>query len=326
MEHLKSEFCFVCNIKTKKYYKRFCEIIIKGTGTRLGNLIERFFNEVGSKRRVNDEFNVLCFDCLGRIQSYDQMVLFVKKSEQELRNLISKTEIDLLNKPFESDESENMENNPSLDDLISAGNPSIINNEKLIRNELTITKTQPKDKVLHGSIPKAMIPNETEVMEIETLSGDLISSGNLPMNNGKFMVIIPAIENIQPKDRVHHESIPRAIESERSNSINTMNKEYLGFCSKYFPEKKDYCYEKKAYICKKCNGHSRTKKMYLVSALFSYEYIIQNNNSMFIYDFIPKHHQKCHLRTCDICDILFKRTYQYEVMLFYYTIVFGLFN
>lgn len=221
MEHLKSEFCFVCNIETKKYYKRFCEIIIKGTGTRLGNLIERFFNEVGSKRRVNDEFNVLCFDCIGRIQSYDQMVLFVKNSEKELRNIISKTEIDLLNKSIESDEYENMENNSSPDDWISDGNSSI-DNKKLIRNGLTIKKPQPKDKVLDGSIPKV-------------------------------------------------------IESERSNSINTMmNKEIsktVGFCRIRIPEsekEKIYCYEKGAYICKKCGGHFKTKKLFLVSALLFY--------------------------------------------------------
>lgn len=102
-------FCFVCNTKTKKYYPNLRGIMIKTSGMRtlLCNLIERFLNEVNSKRQVNDKSNVICVDCLGKFQSYDQMVSSVKDAENRLRDLLTKTEIDLSNKTNKSHSSKN---------------------------------------------------------------------------------------------------------------------------------------------------------------------------------------------------------------------------
>lgn len=197
MENKKSEFCFVCNTKTQKYYQNLRKIVIKNTGTRLSKIIEKFLNEVGSERQVSNSIsNVLCSDCLRKLQSYDQIVALLNNSERELRYVFSKTELDLLNKPIER--------------------------------------------------------NETEVIEIETLPGDLISSGNLSMNNGKFMVNTPAIENIQPKDRVLNGEIPKTVES---------STEPYDLSS--FPP-----YEKKTYSCEKCDSNFTNKQIYLVSTLF----------------------------------------------------------
>lgn len=145
MENKKSEFCFVCNTKTQKYCQNLRKIIIKSTGTRLSNLIEKFLNEVGSERQVNDVSNVLCFDCLRKLLSYDQMVLMINNSEKELRDLLSKTEFDLLNKPIEPDESQIVEIETLPDDLIE--------NEKLIENPPIIEDTESKYEVFHESIP-----------------------------------------------------------------------------------------------------------------------------------------------------------------------------
>lgn len=216
MESKKSEFCFACNTKTQKYYQNLRKIVIKSTGTRLSNLIKKFLNEVGSKRQVNDVSDILCSDCLRKLLSYDQRVSLLNNSERELRDVFSKTELDLSNKPIE--------------------------------------------------------PDETEIMENETLPGDLISSGSLSMNNGKFIVNTPTVENIQPKDRVLRGSIPKAIESKRNNSINTtmireIPKTVESWTVPYdlssFPP-----YEKQTYSCEKCDSNFTNKMLYLVSSIF----------------------------------------------------------
>lgn len=138
MEHMNGEFCFTCNTKTKKYYSNLCELKTQRSGMPLCNLIAKFLNEVRSERQVNDKSNVICVNCFARVQSYDQAVLVVKDAEKKLRDILSKTENELLNKPNVSNESKIIE----------------INDEKLNDIASTIQNTQPAIEVFDESIPE----------------------------------------------------------------------------------------------------------------------------------------------------------------------------
>lgn len=170
MEDNKREFCFICNIKTEKYHRNLCNLKSRYSGILLSSLIENILNEVGSQRLVNDTSNVICVDCAKLLLSYDWMLLSIKTKKTQIRDLISKTEIELLTNPIETNEfhintpAEGLilsENLPRINGVLVESEAELILQNTESSNNFDEDETRDIPEIVVASNPLANIePNE----------------------------------------------------------------------------------------------------------------------------------------------------------------------
>lgn len=88
--------CYVCNETAKDWRRNLVETKSKHSKTSIATFIKTFLKDNVSERNVDDESNCICSDCLSRIYAYDWMCINVKKQENELRQLLLKTEMSFM--------------------------------------------------------------------------------------------------------------------------------------------------------------------------------------------------------------------------------------
>lgn len=85
-----SKICFICNCVSRNYNKNLFEIKSKYSDTRLSDFIVKILGDFPFKREYSIECaeNLVCNNCLNKVNEYDLACLTAKRVENELRELL----------------------------------------------------------------------------------------------------------------------------------------------------------------------------------------------------------------------------------------------
>lgn len=87
------KICFICNCVCVNYNKNLFEIKSKYSETRISDFVVKILGDFPFKREYSVECddNLVCNDCLNKVNEYDLACLTTKRVENELRELLVKT-------------------------------------------------------------------------------------------------------------------------------------------------------------------------------------------------------------------------------------------
>lgn len=187
----------------------------------LSNLIKKFLKEVGSERHVTDESNVICVDCAKILHSYDWMLSSIKTKENQIRDLISNTEIELSDKPIESIESQV---HTSLNELTSSANPLPID-EVMIKTEI---ESLGNTEAPNSYCDEMKEIKTEEAYEIVEMSNPLAKTDE-PNKKGtepeqKFLNVQPKIRRIRLIPQIRIQSSANQLSNAPINVLNGVPK------------------------------------------------------------------------------------------------------
>lgn len=94
---METKNCFICNRACFNYNKNLFEIKSKYTETRLSDFIVKILGDFPFQREYSVECddNLVCSDCLNKVNEYDLACLTAKRVEDELRGLLVETAMSL---------------------------------------------------------------------------------------------------------------------------------------------------------------------------------------------------------------------------------------
>lgn len=111
--------CYLCNAKTVDWRCNLSEITSQHSKTVLCIFIKNFLGDFESTRKIENERNCICVACLNRIDEYDWLCETVKQKEQEMRDILMRTELFYVNHQDDRDNVECMvENSNYKEDLL----------------------------------------------------------------------------------------------------------------------------------------------------------------------------------------------------------------
>lgn len=138
--HNKMErICYVCNHAVFNWCRNLTEIKSAHSNTVLIDFIQKFLGDFKSQRQMNDVTNCICLDCLERINAYDLTCQHALQQENQLRDLLLETEMQLQQNYAEA--------KPSIQSIVNV--KSEVEHEETVFavevDNLTVTKTECND-------------------------------------------------------------------------------------------------------------------------------------------------------------------------------------
>lgn len=89
---MSKELCFVCSVESKEYETNVSELKSQHSGTSIVEFIKKFFRDVPPRRIIADETNIICFECIIRMNEYDYACESAKRIEQDFHEMLIQSE------------------------------------------------------------------------------------------------------------------------------------------------------------------------------------------------------------------------------------------
>lgn len=101
-----ARLCYLCHNEMHVWRQNLSKLTLNHSKTTISNLLRKFLCDFQSRRNVDDDTNCICVECFDAIDEYDWLSTTAKMKEQELRNVLLKTEMLFMIDDKEDQESE----------------------------------------------------------------------------------------------------------------------------------------------------------------------------------------------------------------------------